>query len=153
MNTNNTLKKQLEEEQDCLNFIKLWFKGMWSANAITWIISILLLTKLHIDFLIIPSILLTGGITLSSIYMLAQSSKIKHNIKKLSHKLYIEETSILLDNQKNLTKNHSKNNNQYAYTSNKNDCYKKTTYLIPENKKNYKPKKRVLTKSKKFKEK
>lgn len=158
MKTNNSLKKQLEKEQDCLNFIKLWFKGTWSVTGISWIISILLLTKLNIDLLLIPSILLTGGITLSSIYMLIQGKKIKNNIKKLTHKIYIEETSLMIDqlnkqNIKNNTTKHDYNHsNNYNYNYNPNNSYNHNQLNNHANK-DYKTKRRILKHNKEHKDK
>jgi len=147
MKPKKTLKQQLEKEQNLLNFIKLWFKGIGITTAILWIINIGLL-KLQIDFLLTTTILFTFGITLSSTYMLTQYSNTKKNIKKLNHKIYIEETTRNLE-QQHITNNYKKipnNSSTYNYT-------KVTNYnnsLLTSNNKYYKIKKRVLKRNKEY---
>jgi len=104
-NKYNSLEKQLENEKECLEFIKLWFKGMIPATGVLWIISLLLLSKLNISFLLTPTILFTIGVTLSSMYMIIQATKFKHNIKCITHKLYIQEVTNQLNKCIDKTKN------------------------------------------------
>lgn len=148
MNTNDTLEKQLEQQLDGLNFIKLWFKGMISATGALWIISILLLKKLNYNFLLTPTILFTGGTTLSSIYMLIQTKKFKHNIKKISHKIHIQEINNQLNKKEhkksNITTKSNINKKNYSYKPN--NIYNNIN-LNTHASKNYKIKRRVLKSS------
>ena len=150
MKEKKTLKKQLDDEQNILNFIKLWFKGIGIITGALWLINIGLL-KLQIDFLLTTTILFTVGISLSGIYMLTQYSKSKRNIKKLNHKIYIEETSKVLEQQLKKSNNQQKNsiNNSYKYSYTPQINYNP---IQSNTKKYYQTKKRVLKRNKEYRE-
>ena len=148
MNTNDTLEKQLEQQLDGLNFTKTWLKGMPIVTIALWIVNILLLTKLNYAFLLEPTVVFTVGITFSNIYMLIQVNKFKNNIKKISHKIHIQEISKKLNEAKlkklnNITKSNTKKNN-YSYKPN--NIYNNIN-LNNHSAKNYKVKRRVLKSS------
>lgn len=148
MNTDNSLEKQLEEQLDGLNFIKIWFKGIPIVTIALWIVNILLLTKINYTFLLEPTIVFTIGITLSSIYMLIQANKIKSTIKKISHKIHIQEMTKQINkknNQKSNTISKTNSNKKY-YSYNPNNIYNNIN-LNNHNIKNYKVKRRVLKSS------
>lgn len=148
MNTDIPLEKQLEQQLDGLNFIKIWLKGMPIVTIALWIVNILLLTKLNYAFLLEPTVVFTVGITFSSIYMLIQANKFKNNIKKISHKIHIQEISKKLNEEElkklnHMTKSNTKKNN-YSYKPN--NIYNNIN-LNTHTSKNYKVKRRVLKSS------